>query len=154
MNKDEKYKKRLAELQPLMFCLQAAIEMYGRDEAKRLAGKALEKYAEARFVEPYKNIPKENRWRQFKDELIHHADDIEYSIEKLDENSVKVQYKYCTFFEIFKDNGLADFVPIYCRTDFTTSRAIHPNLSLNRSQTIAGGATHCDHLWSFEQEQK
>ena len=57
MKKDEKYIRRLIELRPMIFCLLAAIDLYGRDEAKKLAEKALQKYAEDRFVKPYKDIP-------------------------------------------------------------------------------------------------
>jgi hypothetical protein len=152
MKKDEKYIRRLIELRPMIFCLLAAIDLYGRDEAKKLAEKALQKYAEDRFVKPYKDIPMEKRWSHFQNQLIHNADDIEYSITKHDEKSVKVQYKRCIFFEIFKEHGLADFVPIYCRTDYAIGRAIHPNLNMSRTQTIADGGTFCDHNWTFEEE--
>jgi len=149
MKKDEKYKKRLAELKPLIFSLQSAIELFGRDQAKKLARFAFEKYAHDRFVKPYLDIPADRRWAAFRGNLLHNADDIEYSIEKSDDNMVKVKYRRCLFYEIFRDFGLEDFVPIYCQTDYTTASGISPDIEFSRTRSIAGGAAYCDHCWTY-----
>ncbi len=144
----------MAELRPLIFCLKSAIELFGRKSARELALLTLEKYADDRFVAPYDDIPKDKRWQTFRDDIIHRADDIEYSIEKYSENMVKVKYKRCMFYRIFDEYDLGDFVPIYCQTDYTTCRNIHPNISITRTQTIAGGAPHCDHEWNFKSDEE
>jgi len=154
MTWDERYKQREAELKPMIFCLKAAIDMFGRKKAKELARLTLDKYADDRFVAPYENIPKDKRWTTFRDDIIHRADDIEYSIEKHNEQMVKVKYLRCMFFEIFKKYGLADFVPIYCQTDYTTCRKIDSNISMTHTQTIAGGASHCNHEWKYEPDDE
>jgi len=154
MSIDDRYKKRLAELKPLIFALQAAIELFGRDQAKRLAGAALKKYADDRFVKPYEKTPPDERWPVFRNNLIHNADDIEYSIEQHNDSMVKVRYKRCIFYEIFRDHGLKDFVPIYCGTDYSTATGIHPHLEFTRSQTLAEGAPYCDHCWTYKADDQ
>jgi hypothetical protein len=150
MSNDEKYKKRLIELKPLIFGLQAAIELFGRDMAKTLARLALDKYAEDRFVAPFEQMPADKRWETFRNNIIHNADDLEYSVEKHSENMIKVKYQRCLFYEIFRDYGLEDFVPLYCRTDFVTAAKIHPDITLARTQTIASGAPYCNHCWTYK----
>lgn len=152
MTKDERYQKRLVELKPLVFCIQSAIELFGRDEAKRLAKVAFDKYAEDLFVVPYKTLPMEERWPTFRDNIIKNADDVEYSIEKRDDDMVKVKYLRCLFLEVFRDYGLEDFVPLYCHTDYKYPAAIHPGITMTRTQTLAEGAPYCDHCWKFKPE--
>ena len=154
MTWEERYRHRLAELRPLIFCLKSAIELFGRKNARELAQLTLEKYADDRFVAPYDDILKDKRWQTFRDDIIHRADDIEYSIEKYNENMVKVKYKRCMFYQIFDEYGLKDFVPIYCQTDYTTCQNIHPGISMTRTQSIADGAPHCDHEWNFKSDEE
>jgi hypothetical protein len=149
MSRDQKYQERLGELRPLIFSLQAAIELFGRERAKEMAKLALEKYAQARFVTSFDDIPMEERWEKFRGGIIHHADDIEYSVEKVDDSMIKIKYLRCIFLEIFRDYGLEDFVPLYCDTDYSTCRQIHPGISMTRTQTLAEGASFCDHYWVY-----
>jgi hypothetical protein len=152
MNKDEKYQKRLKELKPLIFSLQAAIELFGREKAKEMAELIFEKYAEERSVAPYKRLPQEKRWQVFRNHLLHNADDLEYSIEAVKSNMVKVKYLRCLFLEIFRDHDLEDFVPIYCRTDYTTAAKIDPQINFSRTQTLAEKAPYCDHCWTYKKK--
>jgi hypothetical protein len=154
MTWEEKLKNREAELKPLILCLKSAVDLVGRQKAKELARLTLEKYADDRFVAPYEDIPKDKRWSTFRDDIIHRADDIEYSIEKHDENMVKVKYMRCMFFEIFDKHGLGDFVPIYCQTDYTACKKVHPGISMTHSKTIAGGAPHCNHEWIYSPDEE
>jgi hypothetical protein len=150
MTMDKKYRQRLKELKPLIYCIQSSIKLLGRAKAKELAKMTLEKYASERFVAPYKDIPLEKRWPGFLESVISNADGIEYSVEEYTSSMVKVKYKRCIFHEIFKDHGLADFVPLYCAIDYTTARAIDPKIKMTRTQTISLGAEYCDHCWEYE----
>lgn len=152
MNKNDIYQARLAELKPMIFALRSAIELYGREKAKELAKATFEKYADDRFVQEYRKIPRDERWAKFQQDCLNWADDIQYSIDIHEENMVKVRYLWCVFFEIFKDHGLEDFVPLYCDTDFATCRKIHPDITLIRTETLAMGGPYCDHCWEYMPE--
>ncbi|UCD94413.1 MAG: L-2-amino-thiazoline-4-carboxylic acid hydrolase [Candidatus Zixiibacteriota bacterium] len=147
---DEIYEERLKELKPLIYCIQSSIKLLGKTKAKKLAKMTLEKYANERFVVPYNDIPLEKKWPAFRDDIFKYADDVQYSIEKFSDTMVRIRYKRCIFYEIFKDHGLADFVPLYCATDYSTARAVDPKIKMTRTQTIATGAECCDHCWEYE----
>ncbi len=152
VNKDDIYQVRFVELKPLIFALQSAIELYGRDKAGELAKVTLEKYADDRFVAAFDDIPAEKRWEKFRDDVIQFADDKQYSIDAHDKNMVKIKYLWCAFLDIFKAHGLEDFVPLYCDTDYTTCQKIHAGITMTRTQTLADGAPHCDHCWTYNPE--
>lgn len=152
MTREEIYKARLAELKPLIFALQSAIEVFGRDKAKELAEAAFTKYADDRFVREFRNIPLDERWAKFLEDRLNGADDIQYSIDMHEENMVKVRYLWCVFLDIFRKYGLEDFVPLYCETDFITCQKIHTGITLSRTETMAMGAPYCDHCWEFTPE--
>lgn len=152
MTKEEIYNERQIELKPLIFALQAAIELHGRDKAKQLAKAAFDKYADDRFVQKYGNVPLDDIWHTFRNSVVEYADDVQYSIDVQEANRIKIKYHWCSFLEIFKDHGLADFVPLYCDTDFATCRKIHPGITLTRTQILADGGSCCDHCWTFNPE--
>jgi hypothetical protein len=150
MTRDEIYRERWGDLKALVFALQSAVELFGASEAKRFAKLLFERYAHDRFVTPFEAVPRDERWQRFREVCLAHADGVQYSIESQSENEVRIRYHWCTFWEIMKDHGLADFVPLYCETDYATCRAVHPGITMTRTQTLAEGGDHCDHCWRYE----
>ncbi len=150
MTKEKMYNERLVELRPLIFAIKTAIELYGREEAKKFAKTLFDRYAEDRFVTVFKDIPLDKRWQEFKNQTLEYADDISYSMVASDETMVKINYHWCVFYEIFKDYGLGEFVPLYCETDFDTCRKIHPGIKMTRTQILADGGDCCDHCWTYK----
>ena len=151
MTKDTLYQQCLKELKPMILTLQAALELFGEKQTERLAKTAIEKYAIDRFVRPYENIPLEKRWQTFRDNLIANADGKVYTIEESSENMIRAKFIRCLFLEIFREFGLERFVPIYCQTDHITAQLIHPNLTFRRTQTLAEGASFCNHQWIYNE---
>jgi hypothetical protein len=150
MNREKLLEERRAELKPLIFCLQTAIELYGRDKAKELAQESFEKYAEDRFVRGYDIVPENQRWRRFKEDIEKLDDGTFYTVAVRSERMIKIKYVWCTFLEVFKEYGLEDFVPLYCDTDYRTCQKIHPGIKMTRTKTLADGDDHCDHCWTYE----
>ncbi len=150
MKDDEDYQERLQELLPMIRTIQAAIDIVGREKAREIAAAAFGKYAYDRFVRPYDTTPPAERWVEFRESIINGADEATYELEDYNENKVAILYHQCTFLDIFRDFGLADFVPLYCKTDFTTCKQIHPGIELSRTQTLAEGAPYCNHCWRFK----
>ena len=154
MTREEMYKQREVELKPLIMCLQSAIELYGHDQAKELGRATMEKYAYNRFVKEFEDIPMDQRWGIFREEVISHADDLVYTIDKHDDNSIRIKYHWCSFHEVFKAYGLEDFVSLYCDTDFTTCRKIHPDITMTRTKILPDGADFCDHSWTYKPKEQ
>ncbi len=56
----------------------------------------------------------------------------------------------CPYYEKYRELGLADFgVALSCCRDKPFARGFHPQLKLERSQTIMEGADHCDFRYSL-----
>jgi hypothetical protein len=57
-----------------------------------------------------------------------------------------IDYRACGFCKFAAEHGDKDLLPLICATDFASyaTRGIH----LERTQTIAGGATHCNFRFS------
>jgi len=57
----------------------------------------------------------------------------------------------CRYAEMYREMGLADLGAVLsCNRDGAFCEGYHPKLKLERSQTIMGGATHCDFRYTME----
>lgn len=67
-------------------------------------------------------------------------DVLEQSPERLSFNVTR-----CRYAEMYRALGLADLgASLSCQRDFALVEGFNPSLTLTRTQTIMGGATHCD----------
>ena len=58
----------------------------------------------------------------------------------------------CRYAEMYREMGLADLGAVLsCNRDGAFCEGYDPNLKLTRTQTLMGGATHCDFRYSREQ---
>ena len=58
----------------------------------------------------------------------------------------------CRYAEMYREMGLADLGAVLsCNRDGAFCEGYHPKLKLERSQTIMGGATHCDFRYTMEE---
>ena len=59
----------------------------------------------------------------------------------------------CRYSEMYRDMGLADLGAILsCNRDGAFCEGYDPKLKLARTQTLMGGATHCDFRYTYEDE--
>ena len=57
----------------------------------------------------------------------------------------------CRYAEMYREMGLADLGAVLsCNRDGAFCEGYHPNLKLERTQTIMGGATHCNFRYTME----
>jgi len=57
----------------------------------------------------------------------------------------------CRYAEMYREMGLADLgVVLSCNRDGAFCEGYDPNLKLQRTQTLMGGATHCDFRYTHE----
>lgn len=58
----------------------------------------------------------------------------------------------CRYAEMYREMGLADLGAVLsCNRDGAFCEGYHPKLKLERTQTIMGGATHCDFRYRMEE---
>ena len=60
----------------------------------------------------------------------------------------------CRFAEMYRRLGIPELGEVLsCNRDFEASEGFNPDLELTRTQTIMGGATHCDFRYRMKDER-
>ena len=75
--------------------------------------------------------------------------------EILSESEAEVSYNVtrCKYAEMYKEMGVADIGHLLsCNRDGTFCTGYDPRIKLERTQTIMGGASHCDFRYRWEEE--
>jgi len=75
-------------------------------------------------------------------------------VEMLEESETRVHYNVtrCMYSEMYADMGLAEIGHLLsCGRDGTFCTGYHPNIKLDRTQTIMQGADHCDFRYRWEE---
>ena len=76
---------------------------------------------------------------------------LDIEVSRADEAHFDFDVKRCSYAEMYKDMGLAQIGHILsCNRDGTFCRGYDPKISLTRTQTIMGGASHCDFRYSYD----
>ena len=69
-----------------------------------------------------------------------------------DETHYDFNVTRCRYAEMYREMGLADLGAVLsCNRDGAFCDGYHPDLKLERTQTIMGGATHCDFRYRMEE---
>jgi hypothetical protein len=69
-----------------------------------------------------------------------------------DETHYDFNVTRCRYAEMYREMGLADLGAVLsCNRDGAFCDGYHPKLKLERTQTIMGGATHCDFRYRMEE---
>ena len=76
-------------------------------------------------------------------------------VEMLKETKTEVQYNVtrCRYAEMYREMGIAKIGHLLsCNRDGTFCTGYNPDIELERTQTIMGGATHCDFRYKQREE--
>lgn len=69
-----------------------------------------------------------------------------------DERHYDFNVTRCRYAEMYREMGLADLGAVLsCNRDGAFCEGYHPKLRLERTQTIMGGASHCDFRYRMEE---
>lgn len=69
-----------------------------------------------------------------------------------DERHYDFNVTRCRYAEMYREMGLAELGAVLsCNRDGAFCEGYHPKLRLERTQTIMGGATHCDFRYRMEE---
>ena len=63
--------------------------------------------------------------------------------------------KRCQYAEMYRDLGKADLgAAMSCNRDGTMVEGFNPDIAFTRTQTIMGGASHCDFVYELPESEK
>ena len=148
--KDPLYKGAKDKVQLAAYFAKEMIEELGRDKALEIIGKAYQKYSNDVFPEPYLDIPMEQRFEKFKEDLKAKAEQEKHFIIVEDSDThIKVRFNRCPTYEVYSDYGIPEVCQKYCDGDFEAFRRVHPKLQVTREHEIAYGDAYCDHCWTI-----
>ncbi|WP_137125902.1 L-2-amino-thiazoline-4-carboxylic acid hydrolase [Roseomonas sp. HF4] len=75
-------------------------------------------------------------------------------IETLRQDATRYDFNVtrCRYAEMYREMGLADLGAVLsCNRDGAFCEGYHPKMKLERTQTIMGGASHCDFRYTMEE---
>lgn len=79
-------------------------------------------------------------------------DALEIETLRQDETRYDFNVTRCRYAEMYRDMGLAELGAVLsCNRDGAFCEGYHPKMRLERTQTIMGGATHCDFRYTIEE---
>jgi len=78
-------------------------------------------------------------------------------VEMLKETDTEVHYNVtrCRYAEMYRNMGMGEIGHLLsCNRDGTFCTGYNPNISLERTQTIMGGATYCDFRYAYDSAEE
>ena len=80
-------------------------------------------------------------------------DALELEVLELSDEKLSFNVNRCRYAELYQALGIPDLGEILsCDRDFSLSEGFNPKLKLTRTQTILGGASHCDFRYTLDRE--
>lgn len=150
--KDDLYDRARNKVQLAAYFAREMIQELGRDRALDIIGRAYEKYSGDTFAEPYRDVPLEERFARFKEDMKAKAErDGHFTVVGESDRHLEVRFSRCPYYEVYADFGIPEVCRKYCDADFTAFPNIHPKLRVERSHEIAYGDDYCDHRWYLEE---
>lgn len=134
---------------------EAMVAEQGRDKAREIIGRAVIDAAVEegrRFAEAHGGPGGLDGFRSFQ-----HLWDADGALETevVEETATDHVYKVtrCRYAEMYREMGLGEIGHLLsCQRDGSFCEGYDPKLRMKRSQTIMGGASHCDFRYTYEDD--
>lgn len=136
---------------------QAMKEQLGEAVAKSILDGAIRKAAIAAGAQFAARTPGGTSLRSFQDLQVLWTQDDALEIEVLEATDTVFDYnvKRCRYAETYREMGLGDIGHLLsCNRDGVFCQGYDPRITLERGQTLMGGASHCDFRYRFDPDAK
>ncbi len=150
-NEINRIEKRAIEVSAIAPVIQAVAQRIGKEEALGILQKVNEKEAFQRG-ESLRNQLGHTGIPELVEDVATWGIGGELEMEVLEQTSETYCFNItrCPYYEKYRELGLADYgVAFSCCRDKPFARGFHPQLKLERSQTIMEGADYCDFRYSL-----
>ena len=145
--------RRQIEAEILREVYRAAVEKVGADTAKAIIGDAVRTSSIAQAKHFAAQEPDGTSLATFVGIQKHWTADnaLEIQPERSDATHFEFRVTRCRYAEMYKEMGVGDIGHLLsCNRDGTFCEGYDPKLKLTRTQTIMGGASHCDFKFRYE----
>jgi L-2-amino-thiazoline-4-carboxylic acid hydrolase len=149
--------RRRIEAEILREVYTAATDLVGAETAKVIIGNAVRGSSIVQGQNFAAQEPNGTSLATFVDIQKHWTADnaLEIKPERSDAQHFEFRVTRCRYAEMYKDMGLGEIGHLLsCNRDGTFCEGYDPKLKLTRTQTIMGGASHCDFKFRYETDPK
>jgi len=129
----------------------------GEDRAKEIVGAAIIKNSIAQGRAYAESEGGETSLESFHALLPQWKANGALEVEMLKETETEVHYNVtrCRYAEMYREMGMGEIGHLLsCNRDGTFCTGYNPNITLERTQTIMGGASHCDFRYRWERDDE
>lgn len=71
------------------------------------------------------------------------------SIVTSEPSMLAVRFSRCPFYEVMHDEGVGEFAPAFCLSDYAFTQKVLKGVKFSRENEITKGDSFCDHKWRF-----
>ncbi|WP_181702034.1 L-2-amino-thiazoline-4-carboxylic acid hydrolase [Chthonobacter albigriseus] len=148
--------RRRIEAELLKEVYETLLERVGKDEAKAVIADAVHRSAVRQAAAFAAREPAGTSLDSFVDIQKHWTAEDALTVEVIarDETRFDFNVTRCRYAEMYKAMGLGEIGPLLsCNRDGAFCEGYDPKLKMTRTQTIMGGASHCDFRYTYEKEE-
>lgn len=145
--------RRRIEAELLKEVYETLVERVGRDEAKAVIAAAVHRSAVRQAADFAAREPGGTSLDSFVDIQKHWTAEDALTVEVIHRDDTRFDFNVtrCRYAEMYKAMGLAEIGPLLsCNRDGAFCEGYDPKLRMTRTQTIMGGASHCDFRYTYD----
>jgi hypothetical protein len=149
--------RRRIEAEILREVYKSATDLVGKEQAKTIIAQAVRTSAIEQARQFAAQAPGGTSLASFVDIQKHWTAEkaLEIQPERNDATHFEFKVTRCRYAEMYKDMGLSEIGHLLsCNRDGSFCEGYDPKLKLTRTQTIMGGASHCDFKFHYDDGQK
>lgn len=144
--------RRRIEAELLKEVYETLLEHVGREQAKAVIAEAVHRSAVRHAAEFAAREPDGTDLQSFVDIQKHWTAEDALTVElvRRDDTHFDFNVTRCRYAEMYKAMGLQEIGPLLsCNRDGAFCEGYDPKLKMTRTQTIMGGASHCDFRYTY-----
>ena len=146
--------RRRIEAELLKEVYETLVERHGKDEARRIIPEPVRRSSMTQAAQFAAQAPGGTSLQSFIDIQSNWTAENALEIQEIhrDENHFDFNVTRCRYAEMYREMGLEGLGAVLsCNRDGAFCEGYDPRLKLTRTQTLMGGASHCDFRYRMEE---
>jgi len=147
--------RRRIEAELLREVYTTLTDMFGKEAAREAIRASVKRSAITQAGEFARKMPGGASLQGFKDIRKYWTAEDALTIEPVGQSETTFDFNVtrCRYAEMYRDMGLAEIGPLLsCNRDGAFCEGFDPRLKMTRTQTIMGGASHCDFRYQWTED--
>ena len=149
--------RRRIEAQILAHVHQVLVERSGKEEADAVIGETCSRAAVEQGEQLAAKVAHQPDLSDFSNEFASWTAEDALEVEVLQQSAERLDFNVvrCRYAEMYSDMGVGDIGHLLsCNRDGKLCEGYNPDIELTRTQTIMGGASHCDFRFTMKRSSE